>query len=341
MTIKAIGRLLGREWVRVEYVPDRLKINGVRLGSGTWYPPEQVEKIKEHILSIPDPFHDPIKEKRDKLIEEGYRTVGEIAAEINKKWIRSSNIPDSLKENETVIAGDVLYPPEQVAKIKDYFLGKTKEEKYKFVCKERFGVDNPSKSEEVQKKKEETMMKHWGTTKSFELQQTKDTIKERYGVDNISQAKEIKEKKARNRTTNFFHDGIYFDSSWEVAYYIYLKENDIPFEYHPAPISYLCEGKEQDYFPDFKVGDELVEIKGNQFFNKDGEFVSGFEQEQTEEDKAKWQCMMDNHVRLIRKDDIMKHIKFAEKILGENIYDYLRRTLDGVRGTEKSGSEKD
>ena len=62
-------------------------------------------------------------------------------------------------------------------------------------------------------------------------------------------------------------DGITFDSSWELAFYIYLRDYGIPFEYHPK-IEFPYKIEEDDdkfhlYRPDFRVHDKYVEIKGN------------------------------------------------------------------------------
>lgn len=62
-------------------------------------------------------------------------------------------------------------------------------------------------------------------------------------------------------------DGITFDSSWELAFYIYLRDYGIPFEYHPN-IEFPYKIDEDDtkfhvWKPDFKVHDKYVEIKGN------------------------------------------------------------------------------
>lgn len=62
-------------------------------------------------------------------------------------------------------------------------------------------------------------------------------------------------------------DGITFDSSWELAFYIYLRDYGIPFEYHPN-IEFPYKIDEDDikfhvWKPDFKVHDKYIEIKGN------------------------------------------------------------------------------
>jgi hypothetical protein len=58
-----------------------------------------------------------------------------------------------------------------------------------------------------------------------------------------------------------------FDRSWEFKVYDFLTEHNIPFEYHPSiSIPYEYDGKQHTYHPDFRVGDRIVEVKGDHFF---------------------------------------------------------------------------
>lgn len=64
--------------------------------------------------------------------------------------------------------------------------------------KERYGVENASQSEEIKRKKKETIEKNyggfgWGSEAISE--KSGKTVKERYGVENASQSEEIKKKK--------------------------------------------------------------------------------------------------------------------------------------------------
>ena len=45
-----------------------------------------------------------------------------------------------------------------------------------------------------------------------------------------------------------------------------MTDNKIPFEYHIEPIPYEYDGHTHYYFPDFKVNEIIVEVKGEQFF---------------------------------------------------------------------------
>lgn len=65
----------------------------------------------------------------------------------------------------------------------------------------------------------------------------------------------------------YLKDNIIFDSSWELAYYIYLTDYGIPFEYHPdIEFPYKVDEdstKFRKYHPDFKVHGKYIEIKSD------------------------------------------------------------------------------
>jgi hypothetical protein len=72
-----------------------------------------------------------------------------------------------------------------------------KEIKKKITCKSIYGVENPSQSEEIKKKKEETYIDHFGMhpKKTKEVQDKYEaTCIKRYGFPNSAQAEEVKEK---------------------------------------------------------------------------------------------------------------------------------------------------
>ena len=75
----------------------------------------------------------------------------------------------------------------------------------------------------------------------------------------------------RKAKSKYFYNNIFFDSAPELAYYIWLKDNNISFEYHPnVSFKYEHGGRTYIYQPDFKVGNKLIEIKGDHFFKEDG-----------------------------------------------------------------------
>lgn len=58
------------------------------------------------------------------------------------------------------------------------------------------------------------------------------------------------------------YQGYYCDSSWELAYVIYNLEHDVKFERNTQTFEYEYEHVTHKYMPDWKIGEDFVEIKG-------------------------------------------------------------------------------
>lgn len=59
------------------------------------------------------------------------------------------------------------------------------------------------------------------------------------------------------------YDGISFDSSWELAFYLYCKDKEVQIERNKQGFPYFYDGKKRLYYPDFIInGNEYIEIKG-------------------------------------------------------------------------------
>ena len=102
-------------------------------------------------------------------------------------------------------------------------------------------------------------------------------------------------------------DGITFDSSWELAVYIYVRDFGIPFKYHPD-ISFPYKNDNDDekfhlYKPDFKIQNKLVEIKGDHL-------VEG-------KDKSKMDFLDTLGVDVITGQDIKPFLKYVEEKYGK------------------------
>ena len=165
---------------------------------------------------------------------------------------------------------------------------------------EKYGDENYTNFE----KRKETNLSKYGYISPFGNEEvrekSKKTLLEKYGVDNI--AKEENERKHRSEINKanptiylpgvkekimksclanggfmhrntFFYENLYFDSSWELYYYIYLKDHNINFIYKPDGIDYLIDGRTHTYYPDFYT-DHFVEIKGDHLLDDDGVLLS-------------------------------------------------------------------
>jgi hypothetical protein len=80
-------------------------------------------------------------------------------------------------------------------------------QKIKDVCLEKFGVENPFQSEEIKEKIRKTNLEKYGVENLINVpeirEKQKKTIKEKYGVDNISQLDSIKKKKEETCLKNY------------------------------------------------------------------------------------------------------------------------------------------
>ena len=133
-------------------------------------------------------------------------------------------------------------------------------------------------------------------------------MKEKYGVEHALQSKELRDR-ARKKYT---YDGMNFDSSWEIAYYIYLTEHHIRFEYHPIDFDYYYPGdnKIHKYEVDFKLFDNTyIEIKNPKLLDY---MVNNKETKEY----YKYNCMIEHKVRIITNCD--KYINYVKIKYGSN-----------------------
>jgi hypothetical protein len=191
-------------------------------------------------------------------------------------------------------------------------------EKRKQTNLKRYGLENTGgmnrklETEEQKKarieKSRKTKLERYGNAGYGNPTKGKATKLERYGDANYNNQKLSKRK--------YFYDNIYFDSSWEIAFYIYLKDNQIAFEFHPDIFfKYDFNGKQHNYYPDFIVNNMPIELKGSQFFCN-GTMINPFDRSQDELYKAKYNCMIKNHVKIISNNEIKPYIDYINRTYG-------------------------
>lgn len=147
------------------------------------------------------------------------------------------------------------------------------------------------------------------------------TCLDRYGVTNGGGSREA-QLKIRKK---YFYDGYYFDSSPEIAFYIWLVDNNIKFEYHPNEfIHYVFNGKQKIYQPDFKVDGQLIELKGGQFLNQDGTWQCPYDKTKNSEFEFKHQVIMNHQVKIMYFDDYKQYLRYVESKYGVNYLTQFR-----------------
>lgn len=157
---------------------------------------------------------------------------------------------------------------------------------------------------------------------------SQETYFKRTGYHNPGQNPDVM-KKAK---ALYFYDEKYFRSAWELAKYIYHKDNKDDFEYQPSiTFKYLDKNnKEHIYCPDFIVNGVVQEVKGNQFF-KDGKMILPYRHKNWSNEQyefmcdlynAKYKCMLDNHVQILKYEDIRQYLEYITNVYGK---DYLKQ----------------
>jgi len=133
-----------------------------------------------------------------------------------------------------------------------------------------------SRTEECRNRTRNTMINKYGAPNIMQSEYYKDLSFDKYNASTYFKSKYFEDSMIDRYGTlhpSFYYNyyGIYFDSSWELAVWIYCIDNNIPIIRCPITLRYIGPNKEYHYYiPDFMINGQLVEIKGNQFVKSDG-----------------------------------------------------------------------
>ena len=190
----------------------------------------------------------------------------------------------------------------------------------------------------VQLKMQEAYLNHFGYISPFKcpscIEKRISTYITNYGVDNNMKSPKgyqefkngiLTKNKKYCKTRYYRYNNILFDSSWELAYYIWLKDNKIQFKYQPdLNLTYIGKDKKlHTYLPDFLLLDTntIVELKG------DNAFTNGLP---IRDKKYPWfekyQCMLDNNVKILQYNDIFPILSYIKTKYGKY---YLQQFILG------------
>ena len=210
-------------------------------------------------------------------------------------------------------------------------------------CFEHYGVPSATQTREVQQKIKETNLERYGYSNPNRSSIIKEKIRQtnriRYGVDNYNQTLESRERqrkiwkdpqkrkqlskkcsetwlskskeeihKIRSLASKkYMYDNIKFDSSWELALWIYAKDHNEPIEREPCCFEYEFENKKKTYILDFKYKGQLIEIKGDQYLS-------------LPVTQKKLQVAKDNNVHIWTLKDIQSYLQYMYKKEGKFWY---------------------
>lgn len=225
-------------------------------------------------------------------------------------------------------------------------------ELYMQTCLNKYGVKNVSKSEEVKEKIKNIQYLNNNGVFAFNNHDKVDkTMLEKYGVINAFQipavrekvsSKEIRSKAVEStrktfmakygcwytQTKEFIHESkkkyvyqnVNFDSSWELALWIYAKDHNEEIIREPCGLKYEINGITHYYYPDFLYKGELIEIKGGQFLTEDNQLINPYNI--NDDYSYKQKCMEENNVKLFTFKEIKFYINYIKNTYGE---DYLKK----------------
>ena len=117
----------------------------------------------------------------------------------------------------------ITYGYSEFCSVECSYKGESRVNKAKQTCLKKYGVENPSQSAEIKKKKEETCLKNYGVTNSLKSERVRDALKntmlERYGVTNAFMDPNIRRKAIESKKAKFLnkwdlHIGYTDDGSW-------------------------------------------------------------------------------------------------------------------------------
>lgn len=283
-----------------------LKKYGVKNGGGTKESLEKIKKTTKERYGVD--YYTQTKEYQEKTKRTCLEKYG------TEHHLKSKDVIEKRKNNLMDSYG-----------VENVFQLNNVKDKCKQTLLEKYGVEHNSQMQEYKEQVKKTCLERYGKENYFQTDAFKEKSKQvnlgRYGVEYFAQSV-LATKYHRN---TYLYDNLTFDSSWELAYYIYCVDFQIPIEAHPCSIPYSVGDKVHYYQPDFLINNsDLIEIKGEQFFNEKNELINPYDnsKETTQKNFAKQKCMQENNVKILRKIDLKTIFDYIDEHYGK---DYLKR----------------
>ena len=247
--------------------------------------------------------------------------------------------------------------------VENTFQSEEKKAKIRQTCKERYGVENCAQNTEIYAKVKMTNLERYGYTCSLNTEENlarrKETWLKTLGVDNpnksnivkakarktclkkygtiyYTQTEEYKQRSMKSKLEKYgdafysgfviyYYDNIFFRSKPELCFYIYNKDQGKDIVYEPQPyFKYQCENKEYYYKPDFLLENSLYEIKGDYFFDDDGNLINPYDRSLDNVAKAKQLCMEEHNVTVLKSDKYMFYIDYVKEKYGTDYIETFR-----------------
>ena len=106
----------------------------------------------------------------------------------------------------------------------------------------------------------------------------------------------------------YVYHGEKFDSSWELYYWIYCKEQGYQITRNFRYFTFVLDGKQRRFYPDFIINGELVEIKGDHL---------KLDVYKTQLWQAKEQICKKEHIKILSESEMKPIIKWVQDKFGK------------------------
>lgn len=128
---------------------------------------------------------------------------------------------------------------------------------------------------------------------------------------------------AQNHRSRFEFGSNRFDSSWELAVWIWSKDHNKEIIRQPVTLNYEYNGQSFTYYPDFSIDGQLVELKGPQFFDG-SKMVNPYDRTQDDKYEAKHQCALDNNVQIWSSQEIQPILDYVSQTYSEDFLELFK-----------------
>ena len=212
---------------------------------------------------------------------------------------------------------------------------------------QKFGTEFPTQAVTVKEKIKASNLEKYGATSYLGSQEGKEHIRsvnqEKYGADKFIQSPEgreyirnlWKDKKKRQELSRkvsntwklksaedirqirskavkrFIYQSEQFDSSWELAVWIWAKATGKTIKREPKVIEYEFAGELHTYLPDFEIDGALIEIKGDMFFNSEGKMICPWDESKNEIYEAKHLAALSQGVQFWKLKEVSEALDYV------------------------------
>lgn len=236
--------------------------------------------------------------------------------------------------------------PAALQRLVNIRIGKSAEklEKTKQTCLLRYGYEHVASNPAFMQKRKEANLKKYGVENTMQVAEVKEKVKQtnlnKYGVQCTFQSEQVKEKKKQTnlkkygvenqfqrtdlniRYKQYKYNNLYFDSSWELAVYIYALDHQEQIVREPLSISFIYKNKKHYYTPDFLYKGKLIDIKGPHCY-KNGHLILTYHSTKNKSVTQdfldyKLQVIKDNHIEIWTASTITPFLQYINKTYGKN-----------------------